>query len=153
MSLSMSRTDRSGFLAEARLGSLTVPSDGRPAPLTAPVWYDVDSSGRIWVITGASSQKARAIEASGRFGIAVHEDQRPFRYVSVEGAVVERRPCELARDLLPMAVRYLGQEAGRAYADEWATWQSEDVVYVMRPERWASADHTEIYRALPGWPG
>jgi uncharacterized protein len=151
MSLAMSHDDRTTFLAGAHLGVLTTGADGSRAPLAAPIWYGVDAEGTIRVITGASSQKAAAIEATGRFGIVVHEEVRPFRYVSVEGPVVERRPCELARDLLPMAVRYLGDEAGQAYADQWLSWNSDDVVYQMRPERWGSADHTAIYAPLPGW--
>ena len=130
---------------------ITVGATGSPAPLAAPILYAVDTEGRVRVITEANSQKAAAIEATGRFGLVVHEEQRRFRYVSVEGPVVERRPCDSERDLLPMAVRYLGPDAGRAYTDRWLTWGHTDVVYVMRPQRWGSADHSEIFSTLPGW--
>jgi hypothetical protein len=66
--------------------------------------------------------------------------------VSVKGPVTEVRSVGLDDDLLPMSVRYLGDDTGIAYAKQWAaTTTGADRVYTMRPEHWASADMTSLF--------
>jgi hypothetical protein len=62
--------------------------------------------------------------------------------------VVEVRPCELERDLLPMAVRYFGRELGERYVAAWAAAGGGDHVFVMRPEHWRGADLAADFEAL-----
>jgi nitroimidazol reductase NimA-like FMN-containing flavoprotein (pyridoxamine 5'-phosphate oxidase superfamily) len=49
----MTREERETFLANLHVGVLAIPSDG--APLTAPIWYDYEPGGDIWVLTGPKS--------------------------------------------------------------------------------------------------
>lgn len=151
MSNSLDRTAREQYLAEAHVGVLTVALSGEPVggTLALPIWYDYSPEVGVSIITSRTSRKGVAIAATGRFGLIAHTDTVPYKYVSVEGPVVEVRPCELERDLLPMAVRYFGSETGQRYADGWArATEGEDHLYVMRPEFWRTADFTADFADL-----
>jgi hypothetical protein len=138
---------RARFLAEARIGVLTVADTAPEAPtLSMPIWFDYDPAVGLTVITSPRSRKSRAIRARGRFGL-VALDETSYRYVTVEGPLVEDRPCEPA-DLRAMAVRHLGEERGELYARQWAGAGSDDHVLVMRPETWFGADVTGDIAAI-----
>lgn len=150
MSTVMSRDQRESFLTSLHVGTLSVAStvDER-APLAVPIWYDYSPAAGVRIITSRLSRKGVAIERAGRFALVVQDESLPYRYVSVDGPVVETRPCELDRDLIPMATRYLGVETGAAYAEDWhSATTGDDYVYVMRPEHWLSADLTAALSAL-----
>ncbi|WP_204068806.1 pyridoxamine 5'-phosphate oxidase family protein [Planobispora siamensis] len=116
----------------------------RTGTLAVPVWYR-RAADDISVITSLGSRKGRAISESGRFGLVVSTG---YRYVSLEGPVVETRECDFARDLVPMAARYLGGDGGR-YAALWRDAVGDDLrVFVMRPEHRYSADVTGEFAAL-----
>ena len=59
------------------------------APLAVPIWYDYTPDRGVWIITGLGSQKDRALEAAGRFSLVAQQEDMPYRYVSVEGPIVE----------------------------------------------------------------
>lgn len=140
----MTRAQRTAFLADVRVGVLSVdrPEGGR-APLAVPIWYAWSAEGRISVVTSSASQKGRAIEAAGRFSLVAQQEALPYRYVGVEGPVVATEVCDLERDLRPLAVRYLGPEAGGAYAEAWHALDPDATVYRMEPEHWLSYDATD----------
>jgi nitroimidazol reductase NimA-like FMN-containing flavoprotein (pyridoxamine 5'-phosphate oxidase superfamily) len=144
--MSMPDADRRQFLAELHVGVLAV-ADGERS-LAVPIWYRYDPDVGVSVITGGGSRKARAVRGARRFSLTVQTEAVPYRYVSVEGALVEDRPAEIERDLRPMAVRYLGDEAGNRYAEAWRTFGVEDVVLVMRPDEWLSHDTTGEFEQL-----
>lgn len=62
----------------------------------------------------------------------------PYRYVTVEGPVIDIADDDREQHELPMAVRYLGKERGQAYIDSLpdADWKR----YVVHPEHWTSMD-------------
>ena len=62
-----------------------------------------------------------------------------YKYVMVEGPVVETRPAEVDTDTRPMARRYLGDELGDRYVDDGV--DTSSIVVVMRPECWYSTDY------------
>jgi uncharacterized protein len=66
------------------------------------------------VITGASTRKAAAIRAAGRFSLCAQDESPPYKYVTVEGPVTIE---EASHDEgLDRARRYLGPEdGGRPY--------------------------------------
>jgi hypothetical protein len=149
MSTTIDRTAREQYLADLHVGVLSVALDGAPGrTLAVPIWYDYSPDIGVSVITSRRSRKGVAIEAAGRFGLVAQTEDVPYRYVSVEGPVVQVRACELERDLLPMAVRYFGREVGERYAAGWAAGGGDDHVFVMRPEQWYTADLEAAFAEL-----
>lgn len=139
------------FLADVHVGVLHVAAAA--GTLATPIWYRYEPGQSVQVITSATSRKGRAIQASGRFGILAQVETVPYRYVSVEGPVIDVRPAEHVRDLVPMSVRYLGQADGEHYAQAWRDAAGDHTqVFTMRPERWSAADLTEEFASV-GLPG
>jgi nitroimidazol reductase NimA-like FMN-containing flavoprotein (pyridoxamine 5'-phosphate oxidase superfamily) len=137
----MSLSERERFLAEVHVGVFAVAEKGR-GPLAVPVWYAYEPGGEITIWTGAGSRKARLLEAAGRFTFCVQDENPPYRYVSVEGAVSRVEPASFDEDVRPLVYRYLGPEAAEPYlagigGEEGV---AGDVMIRMRPERWYSAD-------------
>jgi nitroimidazol reductase NimA-like FMN-containing flavoprotein (pyridoxamine 5'-phosphate oxidase superfamily) len=138
MSLSMTRHEREAFLSELRVGIVSIERTGQP-PLTVPIWFDFDPAIGIWLITSAASEKGRALDVAHRFTLCVQDEALPYRYVSVEGPVVDVRPARLEEDSRPMAHRYFGAELGDRYLE--GNPPGDSVVFTMRPERWRTIDY------------
>lgn len=147
MSLVMSKEEREAFLADVHVGVICIEREGR-APLSAPIWYDYEPGGELWIVTERRSQKGRAIEKAGRFALVAQTEQPPYKYVSVEGDVVSTEPSEVERDVRPLAHRYLGSEFGDQYieATGGADQRGDNVVIRMRPHRWLSTDYAKQFR-------
>ena len=138
---SFSETERHDFLAALHVGVLSVAaSDGRP-PASVPIWYDYTPGGNIRINTGASSRKARLIERAGAVTLVVQREEPPYQYVVVEGTVVDTtKPTPLdVREAI--AIRYLGEEGGRAFVQSMEG--QESVLFTIRPDRWLTADFSE----------
>jgi PPOX class probable F420-dependent enzyme len=132
-----SETERQEFLAAKHVAVLSVAADGRP-PASVPMWYDYTPGGNIRVNTGASSRKAKLIERAGAVTLVVQHEEPPYQYVVVEGTVVDiTKPTPLdVREAV--AIRYLGDEGGRAFVKSLAG--QESVLFTIRPDRWITAD-------------
>ncbi|MGH9212583.1 MAG: pyridoxamine 5'-phosphate oxidase family protein [Acidimicrobiales bacterium] len=139
------------FLADVHVGVLSVAD--ATGTIATPIWYRYEPGGTVEVITSTTSRKGRAIRAAGRFGMTAQVETVPYRYVSVEGPVVETRSVEFGRDLVPMAVRYLGRDAGEQYAALWRdAGIDQTAVFAVRPERWFAADLTDELAAFAPQP-
>jgi nitroimidazol reductase NimA-like FMN-containing flavoprotein (pyridoxamine 5'-phosphate oxidase superfamily) len=144
MSLAMTRSEREAYLADLHVGVISIEQADAP-PLSVPIWYAYDPAIGVWVLTSKTSAKGRALEAAGRFSLVAQDEQPPaYRYVSVEGSIIESRPADREKESRPMARRYFGAELGDQYVDQGSS--DESTVYVMRPERWRTVD----YRKLAG---
>ena len=135
-----SETKRQEFLAALHVGVLSVAAtDGRP-PASVPIWYDYTPGGNIRVNTGAGSRKAKLIERVGVVTLVVQREEPPYQYVVVEGTVVDATtPAPLdVREAI--AIRYLGEEGGRAFVS--SIKDRPGVLFTIRPDRWLSADFT-----------
>jgi hypothetical protein len=140
----MTEAQSQSFLADLHVGVLSVADpDPSRGPLTIPIWYEYSPADGVTIITSPTSRKGKAIEAAGRFSLVAQQESLPYMYVSVEGPVVETVPCDLEAHLRPMAVRYLGERAGNAYAESWAAGPSVDLVYRMQPEHWFTFDFSD----------
>lgn len=137
--LTMSETERQAFLADLHVGVMGIAEDGR-GPLTVPVWYAYEPGGDVIVLTGTESRKMRLATAAGRFSLCAQTESMPYRYVMVEGPIVDERPAT-QDDTLAMATRYLGDEMGAAYA---ANSSGGSVRLALRPERWYSVDYGKL---------
>jgi hypothetical protein len=73
--------------------------------------------------------------------LVVQREEPPYQYVVVEGTVIETTnpaPVDVEEAI---AIRYLGEDAGRAFVDSMAG--HESVLYTIRPDRWLSADFSD----------
>src|ERR1700749_2111047 len=133
-------TEGQEFLAALHVGVLSVAADGRP-PASVPIWYDYTPGGQIRINTGASSRKAKLIEQAGAVTLVVQREEPPYQYVVVEGTVVETTkptPREVREEI---AIRYLGEEGGRAFVN--SIENQDSVLFTVRPDRWLTADFSD----------
>lgn len=138
MSSSMTGTEAQQFLSELHVGVVAIARDGR-APLAVPIWYDYEPGGNLKLLMGPDSLKARLLSSAGRFSLCAQSEALPYKYVMVEGPVVETRPADTEQDSRPMAHRYLGQEMGDQYTDNGS--DTTSIVVLMEPEVWYSVDY------------
>lgn len=131
--------EREQFLSEPHIGALSVSAGEKRGPLTVPIWYQYHPGGEVWVLTGAESEKARLIEAAGRFTVLVERVAPTIRYVSVEGPVTRTIPAtgELLREV---AQRYLAPEKVEPYLEFASAEHGSQIAIYLQPERWLSAD-------------
>lgn len=137
----MSKEERQTFLARPHIGVLGIEHPGR-GPLTVPIWYDYQPGGDLVILTNPDSLKGRLITAAGRFSLCVQSEKLPYKYVMVEGPVVETRACDIEADARPMAHRYLGQVTGDQYIDGGD--DSSSACFTMHPEHWYSVDYGKM---------
>jgi len=139
MWVAMSAAEREEFLADVHVGVLSAAIDTAGQTVAVPVWYSYQPGGLVTVLTGRRSRKAAAIRAAGRFGLCAQDASPPYRYVSVEGAVIsEEEPGPGER--LTMARRYLGTAGGDRYLADNPDPGRENVAFRMRPQHWLSQD-------------
>jgi uncharacterized protein len=130
--------DRQEFLAALHVGVLSVNAeDGRP-PASVPIWYDYVPGQNIRVNTGSASRKAKLIERAGVVTLVVQREEPPYQYVVVEGTVVETTQPTPTAVREEIAIRYLGDEGGRAFVQGMDSQQT--VLFTIRPDRWITAD-------------
>jgi uncharacterized protein len=136
-----SETEREQFLADLHVAVLSVEAaDGRP-PASVPIWYDYTPGGNIHVNTGRSARKAKLIELAGAVTLVVQREELPYQYVVVEGTVVETTTPTPVEVREAIAIRYLGEEGGRAFVSSLG--DSPNVLFTIRPDRWISADFSD----------
>lgn len=107
--------DLGDLLTQAVLAVLsTRRKDG--TSLLSPVWFEWKDGGfsvAIW----ADDIKSKHIKNDPRITILVAEQQPPFRGIEVRGEATISPLPDPVTNLRPMAIRYLGEEAGNEYAD------------------------------------
>ncbi|KOG36951.1 pyridoxamine 5'-phosphate oxidase family protein [Streptomyces resistomycificus] len=137
--MALTREERAQFLAEPHVAALAIDAGAGRAPLTVPIWYQYESDGTVWIMTGLHTRKNELISAAGRFTLMVDRLEPTIRYVSVEGPVVDTVPATLEQ-LREISARYLPADKVDGYvATAWKE-HGEQVVIRMRPERWLSSD-------------
>ena len=83
--------------------------------VTSPVWFRF-AGDQFEVVVAAADAKLAHLRRDPRCVLLVFEVVRPFRGIMVR-ATASIVPDERARARLAIASRYLGDDAGRAYAD------------------------------------
>ncbi len=134
------KTQREEFLAGKHVAVLSVAAaDGRP-PASVPMWYGYTPGGNIVINTGVGARKTKLIERAGVVTLVVQREDPPYQYVVVEGTVVDATtPAPLdVREAI--AIRYLGEEGGRAFVQGMA--DQPGILFTIRPDRWLTADFT-----------
>ena len=145
----MTKQEREAFLAEPRVGVISIAEDGR-GPLSVPIWYAYEPGGELWFVTERGSRKGRLLEKAARVSLCVQSEDPPYKYVSVEGPIVGIESSDVERHERPLAHRYLGPKRGDAYIDAsgGADARSEGVRVRMRPERWLTVDYAKEYSGI-----
>ena len=109
---------------------VSIRPDGRPH--VAPVWYARDG-GRVWVMTGSGTAKARNITNNPAVSLSIAAPWRPYWYIVLEGI------ASLTKDNMESLVKnictlYDGPVRGAEFARELLT--EEDMVLIdIRIER------------------
>jgi len=131
----MAPQQRDSFLAERRVAVLGIAREGS-GPLLAPIWFRYEPATTAFTFCMAgSSAKARRLAAAQRATVCVQGEDFPYRYVVAEGPVTVRLLGEETYEQVrAMATRYLGEDAGRHYADQFAT--PDEVLVTLIPSRW-----------------
>jgi len=144
MSTIMSREEREAFLADVRVGVLSINQEGR-GPLTAPVWYGYEPGGDVQVVIERTSRKGKLLEEGPRISLCAQQEAPTYKYASVEGPVVRIEPSDAERHERVLAHRYLGPEAGDRYMESTTDDRDDDemILIRMRPERWLTADYSK----------
>ena len=144
MSTIMSREEREAFLADVRVGVLSLNQEGR-GPLTAPVWYAYEPGGDVQVVTERASRKGKMLEEGQRISLCVQDEAPPYKYASVEGPIIRIESSDAERHERALAHRYLGSEAGDRYMESATDDRDDDAMILirMRPERWLTADYSK----------
>ncbi|OHU21344.1 pyridoxamine 5-phosphate oxidase [Mycobacteroides franklinii] len=130
--------ERQEFLEAKHIAVLSVAADNGRPPASVPIWYDYTPGGNIRINTSAGNRKARLIEQAGAITLTVQHEEPPYQYVIVEGTVVETERPAPAEPRETIAIRYLGEEAGREFARGYDN--ADTVLFTIRPERWFTAD-------------
>ncbi len=128
------------MLAEPLTGILAVRAAHGP-PAATPLWHAVTDEGLVWVLTPASSRKARLLAATGCATLVVHTVEPRVRYVSVDLDVVGTRPGTVD-DRREIASRYLAGDALDRYLAFAADGLPDEQRVTLRPTRWRFADLT-----------
>ena len=110
--------------------------DGDGAPRSAPIWHSWED-GASYMFTGRGTLKWRNLSRDPRAALCVDWREPPYKSVILSGRVEEvRRP--LYDLVLFMAIRYYGEEEGRAFAEGYRDGSEDAVVFRLAPTRIAS---------------
>ena len=105
--------------------------------LLSPVWHQWRDGG-FEVVTGNDGTKTRHLRRNPRASIVVYEHEFPYRGIEVSGEA-QVRSAGVADAARLIATRYLGEEAGAAYADR----TRDDVVVRLEPGRLRAWDFSD----------
>ena len=133
----LTQEQKETFLSELHVGVLSIARENR-GPLTAPIWYCYEPGGNLWVMLGRESRKAQLLEVGTRVSLCAQKEEPPYAYVTAEGPVVGIAEGTHA-DILELASRYVGEEGGKAYAENMRT--AESLPVTIRPETWLAVDY------------
>lgn len=141
MSLTMSAIDRERFLSDLHVGIISIPRAAK-GPLTVPIWYDYEPGGEVWVITDSDSIKGKLLTKASRISLCAQTETAPYQYVSIEGPFTTRPATQ--EELLAMAIRYLGEKQGQAYAENSSSGGEGSIIVSIAPETWFSVDYNKM---------
>jgi PPOX class probable F420-dependent enzyme len=105
--------------------------------LLSPVWHEWRAGG-FDVVTGDGGIKVRHLRRDSRASIVVYEQEFPYRGIEVRGeaSLLTDGAKDAARRI---ASRYLGAEAGAAYAEQ----TTDDTIIRLEPGRLRAWDFSD----------
>jgi uncharacterized protein len=143
----MTEKERQEFLAEPRIGVLSVARGEDRPPHTTPVWYAYEPGGDLTFFTGTqgrNSRKAELVRKAGVLSLTVQREEFPYKYVTVEGSVIGLDSSPSAEQMLAIVGRYLPEEAAQGFVQaELAHPASGPLHFMVRPDRWLTFDFSD----------
>jgi nitroimidazol reductase NimA-like FMN-containing flavoprotein (pyridoxamine 5'-phosphate oxidase superfamily) len=147
MARQMTEKERQEFLAEPRIGVVSVAKGDNRPPHTTPVWYAYEPGGNVTFFTGTQgrrSRKAELVERAGVLSLTVQREEFPYGYVTIEGTVVGADRPPSAEQVLAVVRRYLPEEAAQGFVEaELGNPSGEFVLFTVRPDRWLTFDFSD----------
>jgi len=143
--MSWNRQEVLAYLEERpRVGRLATVTPGGE-PRVVPVWFRTLDD-KVLVHTGAGMAKARNIEATGQYALAVDDDAWPYRGVSVWGSARVLDPEAAVGDLrsfmTDIAVSYLGVDVGMPIGESLSDPSWPHTIIELTVERWIAFDYS-----------
>ena len=142
----LTEQERESFLAEPRVAVMSLPSDDERPPLAFPVWYGFRGGDRFTYYTHRTeprSRKQRLLREGSVLSLCVQREEPPYKYVTVEGTVVEENEAPTEEERLAIVDRYLAADEARAYLDDEIASGVAVVLFTIRADRWAGLDFAE----------
>ena len=141
-----------GDLTELRLLAVLATYRRDGTVLLSPVWHEWRDGG-FHVVTGSGDVKATHLRRDPRASIVVCEHSPPYRGVELRGHA-QLVTAGVGEAVQRIASRYLGREAGAAYAES----AGDDLLIRLEPgdlRAWDFADEqtwSRYAQAVPGVP-
>ena len=142
----LTEQEREAFLTEPRVAVLSLPSNDERPPLAFPVWYGYQPGGQISYYTHRTepkSRKLRLLHEGSVVSLCVQREELPYKYVTVEGTVVEETEAPTVGQMVAIVRRYLPEDDARAYVNGEMESGVNLVLFTIRPDRWAGLDFGE----------
>lgn len=120
------------FLSQTLVAVIsTSDADGRPR--SAPIWYAWED-GAAYMFTGRRTLKWRNLLRNPHASLCVDWREPPYKSAILSGRVeeVERPLYDL---VLSMAIRYYGEDEGRAFAEGYRQQSDDVVIFKLTPTR------------------
>lgn len=133
--MAMNHQQINGFLKQTLVAVIsTVDSAGRPR--SAPIWFAWED-GAAYMFTSRRTLKWRNIQAMSYASLCVDKREPPYESVIMDGPVqeVDRRLYDL---VLSMALRYYGEDKGRAFAEGYQGQHPGVAIFKLTPRHIAS---------------
>ena len=81
-------------------------------PQVTPMWIDYDVERELIVVNTARGRvKMRNFERTGKVALCILDSQDPYRYISIQGEVVEITEVGAVEHILELAKKYRGEDA------------------------------------------
>ena len=141
MTTAMSKQEREAFLAEVRVGILSVPQPDL-GPLAAPIWYDI-RAGRRRFGPDRPRQPQGPSAGAGRAREPVRADRDPPVQVRHGRGAGGRhgRAGRRSATCAPWPSATWASEQGDQYAAAAASATMDSVLVRIRPEHWLTVDY------------
>ena len=139
----LTEQEQQRFLAAPHIAVLSLPSDNQRPPLSFPVWYAYQPGGEITYYTHRTEPKSRKLRLLYDLRVAslcVQREDPPYKYVTVEGAVVDINETPSFAEMLAIVSRYLPAQDARAYIGGEIEAGIALVIFTIRPDRWSGYD-------------
>ena len=118
-------TDKSvtDFLQEVHIAILSINRNNH-SPHSTPVWYTYEPDDIIWFMASPGTKKSKLMSVGTQVSIVAQTEHDPYKYVSVEGHIIDISEGNVEQDLRPISRRYLGKKGGDEYVASFDTWES-----------------------------